>query len=255
MGATLANAEYLPGEMVMSGRGIKRISMPINIRVRGNTSSIVQDKKSYKILLNDTYDLLGRDSGYSCKEWVLLNNGRNLNTYIGNYVGVLCEMEWQPQMIFVNVMLNGDWKGCYCLTEAVTLESACGLISETGYIFENDAYWWNSEGAYFKTEKQIYQLGYTFKYPKIRNKDEAVALALKNYMQEFEDRILSGDVSYQHYIDEESYISWILARDIIGNGGGGGSNMYFYKYDFDVNNPTSSKVKMGTLWNFDGASS
>lgn len=254
MGGAMINNEYLSGEMVMSGGGIESVSMGVDIRVRGNTSSVLNDKKSYKIKLENRCDLLGRNKGeYSCKEWVLLNNGVNLKTYIGDYVGALCGMDWQPQMMFVNVILNGDWKGCYCLTEAVSLESSYGLVSETGYIFENDAYWWNSDDLYFKLDNQQYQFGYTFKYPKISNKDEKAVWLLQNYMQEFENRILSGDVSYQDYIDEKSYSSWILARDIMGNADSGGSNMYFYKYDFDENDPTSSKVKMGPLWDFDAA--
>lgn len=251
-GATITDNEYLAGEMAMSGGGLKSVSGSVKIRVRGNTSSVDQEKKSYKIKLQDPCDLLDRKKGCSCKEWVLLNNGRNLNTYIGNYIGTLCGMEWQPQMAFVNVILNGDWKGCYCLTEAVCLESSYGLVGDTGYIFENDTYWWNSDGDYFKTDNQIYELGYTFKYPEIRDKGEGAVLALQRYMQEFEDRILGGDLSYQDYIDEKSYSNWILARDILGNFDGGGSNMYFYKYDFDENNATSSKVKMGPLWDFDG---
>ena len=252
-GATIVNNDYLSGEMMMSGEGFQSVSTGVDIKVRGNTSSCDRDKKSYKIKLDNANDLLGRGSGYSGKEWVLLNNGNSLNTYIGDYVAALCGMDWQPQMMFVNVILNGDWKGCYCLTEAVSQESSYGLVSETGYIFENDAYWWNSEDLYFKTDNQIYQLGYTFVYPEISSKEETVVLELQNYMQEFENRILDGDVSYQDYIDESSYIRWILVRDILGNTDGGGSNMFFYKYDFDVKNPTSSKVKMGPLWDFDGA--
>lgn len=252
-GASIVNNEYLSGEMVMSGGGVQSISTGVDIRVRGNTSSLYNDKKSYKIKLDNAIDLLGRGGGYSGKEWVLLNNGCSLKTYIGNYVAALCGMEWQPQMMFVNVILNGDWKGCYCLTEAVNRESSCGLVSETGYIFENDAYWWKSEDLCFKTDNQAYQVGYTFVYPEISSKDETAVLALQDYMQEFENRILDGDISYQDYIDESSYIRWILVRDIVGNTDGGGSNMFFYKYDFDENNPTSSKVKMGPLWDFDGA--
>lgn len=251
-GATIVDNEYISGEMVISGGGIKNVSAGLDIRVRGNTSTL-QSKKSYKIRLDDAYDLLDRNKGYSCREWVLLNNGIELKTYLGNYIGTLCEMEWQPEMMFVNVILNGDWKGCYCLTEAVCRESSYGLVSETGYIFENDAYWWNSEDLYFKTNRQIYALGYTFKYPEIVSKDETAVLMLQNYMQDFEDKIYSGDISYQNYIDEKSYSSWILARDILGNTDAGGSNMYFYKYDFDEDDHTSTKVKMGPLWDFDGA--
>lgn len=251
-GATIVNNEYLEGMMGLSGNGLRNLSSDIKIKVRGNTSVVYQDKKSYKIKLPIAMDLLGNES-YMLKEWVLLNVGTDLKTYIGDYLGILCGMEWQPQMIFVNVILNGDWKGCYILTEAVGVEAARANVSESGYIFENDAYWWNAEGEYFKTLNQNYLMGYTFKYPKMENAFDERIYKMQVYMQDFEDCILTGDSTYGTYIDESSFASWILVRDLLGQGDGGGTNMYLYKYDYDDGNPISSKVKMGPLWDFDSA--
>lgn len=252
-GRTITNNKSVIGEMVMYGNGIGRertLSTGMKIRIRGNTSVVVLPNKSFRISLDDSYPLLG-NTDISCKEWVLLNNGMKLNTYVGDYVGELCGMEWQPHMMFVNVILNGDWQGCYNLTPAVGIDAAGSNVSNSGYIFENDAYWWNSDGLYFKTEHQMRQMGYTFKYPDITGPEDEIVLRLKNYMQEFENCILNGGEKYREYIDEGSFAKWILAQDILGNIDGGGSNMYFYKYDYDENNPTSSKVKMGPLWDFD----
>lgn len=252
-GQTIINNESVIGKMVMYGNGIGRertLSTGMKIRVRGNSSAVFTPNKSFRISLDDSYPLLG-NTDISCKEWVLLNTGMKLKTYVGDYVGELCGMEWQPRMMFVNVILNGDWQGCYNLTPAVNIDAAGDKVSGSGYIFENDAYWWNSDGLYFKTEHQIKQMGYTFKYPDITSPEDETVLRLKNYMQEFENCILNGDEKYREYIDEESFAKWILVQDILGNTDGGGSNMYFYKYDYDENNPTSSKVKMGPLWDFD----
>lgn len=251
-GATITNNEYVFGEMSMHESGMrgKSISTGVKIRVRGNTSSIFEAKKSYKIHLDMPYPLL-EDDDISCEEWILLNNGISLNTYVGDYVGEICGMEWQPHMRFVNVILNGDWKGCYCLTTAVGIDSAESNVSSSGYIFEYDSYWWNSDGLYFRTENQSGRFGYTFKYPDVTSPDDEVVLRLKKYMQKFENCILNGDEQYREYIDETSYARWILAQDILGNKDGDGSNMYYYKYDYYQSNPTSTKVKMGPLWDFD----
>lgn len=250
LGGTITNNDYVSGSMVMYGSQMKGISVGMKIRVRGNTSSIVSDKKSYKLHLDDVYDLLGNDEMAS-DEWVLLNNGYSINTYIGDYVGDLCGMEWQPHMMFVNVILNGDWKGCYCLTPAVNINNAGGLVSDEGYIFENDAYYWKPEEIYFKTENQIYQMGYTFKYPELTDSEDIRIIRLQKYMQEFENYLVNGDEQYINYIDEVSFAKWILVRDIIGTLDAPGSYIYYYKYDFDLNNQTSTKVKMGPLWDFD----
>ena len=250
LGGTISNNDYVSASMLMYGKQVDSISVGVEIRVRGNTSSIISEKKSYKLHLSDMYDLLGTGE-IASDEWVLLNNGYSLNTYVGDYIGDLCGMEWQPHMRFVNVIVNGDWKGCYCLTPAVSITNAGRFVSDDGYIFENDAYYWKPGEVYFKTENQIYQMGYTCKYPELNHCEDERLLRLQSYVQEFENSLMSSDEQYVNYIDEESFAKWVLARDLVGTLDGPGSNIYYYKYDFDSSNPTSTKIKMGPLWDFD----
>jgi hypothetical protein len=248
LGDTLTDNDYVDASLELTKAGDASRTLQVQIKVRGNTSSARYDKKSYKLQFDKAVDLLG--NGTKRKEWALLK-GADLNTYLGCYIGELCGMEWQPKMTFVNVMINGDWKGCYCLMEPVNKETAGEYVSTTGYIFENDAYWWNTDGIYFKTEAQIYQLGYTFKYPKINKSNDTRIAKLQQYMQEFENYILAGDQLYQNYIDEDSFAAWILARDILGTLDSAGSNMCFYIEDFDATDGISNKIKMGPLWDHD----
>ena len=252
-GRTIINNESVPAEYMMRQSGCADIASRIKIKVRGNTSSVAGYKQSYKIILNEPMDLLGRGTKYANKNWVLLNSGTNLKTYIGEYVAGLYDVEWSPEMMFVNVILNGDWKGCFLLIESVDRSVARVNVSNTGYIFENNAYWWKPDVLYFQLEHQHVAMRYTFKYPHINNSDDPRFFQLQQYMQEYEDLIFSGNVEYRNYIDEESFAKWILVRDLMGEFDGLGSNMYFYKYDFELDNPTSSKVKMGPLWDFDGS--
>lgn len=252
-GETITNNQYVNGSMTMIRNQTESPSMQMKWKIRGNANTVTQPKKPYKIVLDAPADLLGGGAETTGREWVLLSNGIELKTYLGTYLSNLCGVEWVPPMEFVNVMVNGDWKGCYILTTAVCYEAAHGRVSSSGYIFENDAYWWNENRIYFKTEEQLYQMGYTFKYPKIKKEDDPRIAQLQKYMQEVEDLVLAGNSDYQELIDEDTLVSWILVRDILGQGDGGGSNMYFYKYDFDLENSRSSKVKMGPLWDFDSA--
>ncbi len=131
-GATITDAEYVSGNMTVSGSGVAAGQYEMKFKVRGNTSAVEKEKKSYKIKLSAKADLLGRGSAYADKTWILLNTGTNLNTYIGDIVSKKVGMEWTPSMTFVNVEINGDWQGLYILTEAVEEGSNRVNISDSG---------------------------------------------------------------------------------------------------------------------------
>lgn len=249
------------------GQGQKTdVRSEVQIRVRGNTSSVLYDKKSYKLLFSEPTDLLelGEDTGdgdvepRKRTEWVLLPNADNIRNFLGYTVSDICGVEWQLQMRYVNLLLNGDYLGTYVLTESVGKESAGNLVSDTGYIFENDIYWWNTDGMFFRTTHQDRTLAYTVRYPEVTRNSNRF-LYLSDYMEDFDNALFAKGVeneelpayAYSDYIDMDSFVSWIMARDVLCNSDGGGSNMYFYKYDYDPENPLSSKVKMGPLWDFD----
>lgn len=254
----IANNDYVPGSMVFSQNAQTSFVSKVKIRVRGNTSSALSIKKSYKIVLEDPLDLLELGNEYADKEWILLGSGASqLNTYIGNYLAGLCGAEWVPKTRFVNVILNNEWIGHYLLIESVKRSTARCNISSDGYLFECDAYWWNSGDKYFKTDcleiDSADKLGFTFKYPPIKDSDDIKAVLLKKYMEEFETKLYTGNENFWEYMDIESFVAWIMVWDLMGGTDAIGSNMYYYIYDLDPSDPTSNKLKMGPLWDFDGS--
>ena len=248
-GVSITNNYYKPGVLELSGTGIKSMLVKLNIRCRGNSSSSENNKKQYKLELSDPYDFLDDGSG-KCKDWVLLNAGDDLNIFTANKVIDLCELSWETEAGFVNVILNGDWKGCYYLTRSVGKESAKDLVSDTGFIVEDDLYFWKDNTVYFKTKAQIPQFGWTLKYPRVRNADDPVVKDISSYMQCVEDSIVN-DLNFQDYIDQESFAKCMLVRDIMGVDDWGGSNYYYYLYALDVNDPQKYKLYMGPLWDWD----
>ncbi len=250
-GSTIGNNEFV--KCVFSGKGDEfgNLSLGGKIKVRGNTSSLNSPKKSYRIELNSPIRIGDEENVY--KSWNLLNNGSNLKTLMGCHIGEMCGMEWQPKMTFVNLMLNGDWQGCYCMIPAVGRETAGSLVDGSGYIFENDSYWWSDTGATFKTSYQEETNAYTFKFPNILNPDDNRLLKLKDYMDSLEEAVYNDNGDYESYIDEDTWISWILSRDIIANLDGGGTNAFYYIKSFGEGNDADNKVKMGPLWDFDRA--
>ncbi len=247
IGSTIIDNEYVVSKIVCTGFENYVGSQGGKIKIRGNTSSLNSEKKSYKIELDNATKLLTDEP--ALKEWVLLNSGTNLKTYVGCLVGEACEMEWQPSVRFVNVMLNGDWKGIYYLIPAVGRESAGDLVEKSGSIFEADAYWWSEDDCNFRTEFLSPAIRYTFKYPKIKHADDERLAIINKKMQEIENSIVNGE-EMPSEIDKDSWIKWILARDIISNRDGAGTNVFYYIKSI---NEKDSMVKMGPLWDFDRA--
>lgn len=251
-GDTLTDNDYVEGTMTLMEPGSDDFTCETEIRMRGNTSSAQHDKKSYKLRLGQSYDMLGLGWEYASREWVLLNVGTSLNNYVGQYVSEACGMEWVAHGRFVNVMVNGDWKGLFYLIEPVSKERAGNLVSSTGYIFENDAYWWKEDTPYFRLEDQIHQMAFTFRYPEVRDSDSPRARELQDYAEDVFGLIVAGDSSVSSYIDFDSFASWVMVRDAMQTIDAAGSNMYYYLYDLDTRDYTANKLKMGPVWDFDG---
>lgn len=259
-GVGLTKNEYVSGRMKISindstlydsGEYSQDIS-GMRIKLRGNTSSYYWEKKPYKIKLSRKEDLLFRgESKYKDKDWVLQRIYDKLNTrfFTGNYLGELMGLGWQPQWEYVNLVINGDYKGDYLLFESVEKESGRIDIDDTGYIIEDDAYWWNEE-VYFKGNILVNQTGYTFKYPDTDDLNDSIINNIRDYILGFEDALVNGrDIS--SYIDINSFAAWLLAQDILGQGDSGGTNRFLYKKEFDPSNPFKTPLRMGTLWDFD----
>jgi len=254
-GAGIKNATKVPGKLLIlknddvlyySGEYDKGNS-GMTLKIRGNTSAY-HDKKPYKIKLQKKADLLSRkdDNNYKDKEWVLLKyNG--LKTLVGFKLNELLGMQWTPSFQFVNVMINGDYRGLYMLCESVKRNTNCRLnVDETGYIIEYDAYWWN-ENVYFVSDFS-YQMNYTFKYPDEEEITTEKIEYIKQYIKTLETAIKQGE-QYENYIDVDSWANWLLVQDILGNCDSGGANIFITKYD----NADSSKLIMGNLWDFDSS--
>jgi hypothetical protein len=251
-GGSIRNATKVPGSLVIykgdetlydSGEYEEGVS-GMKYNIRGNWSSWLP-KKPFKIKLEKKADLLCRgNKKYNDRNWVLLKEEHTLlNLYAGTEINRLAGMPWTPAFQFVNVVINGDFRGLYALCESVRRNSDCRLDvnKDTGYIFEYDPYWWNED--FFVPSN--YSDNYTFKHPDVEDFTEESTTYISNAVLEMEQSLKDG--TYPYYIDVLSYASWLIAHDILGTQDGLGSNIYMTKYD----NTTSSLFQMANLWDFD----
>ena len=249
-GYGIRNATKVPGRLTItlgdevfydSGSYEKNVS-GMRIKIRGNSSAYPQ-KKPYKVKLEVGDDLLlrGNDETYSDKDWLLIKDS-DLRQCIGYETCRLMGMEWTPGYQYVNVVMNGDYRGLYLLCEPVERNTHCRInVSKTGYIAESDAYFWN-EDLYIPSF--LNPFGWTFKYPDADDITGEQFAWLTGELTRLEET-LSGD-RYAERIDVESFARWLLTHDILGTWDSYGSNLFIARYD-----TLDSKVRMPVLWDFD----
>ena len=251
MGKSITNATKVPAHMTVtlgddtlydSGPFMEDIS-GLTIKVRGNTSAY-KSQKPYKLKLEKKADLLcrGNDAVYKDKHWVLLAD-LSPNTGLGFTVSRLVGMEWTPAWQFINVVLNGQYRGLYVLCEQIRRNENCRLnVDKTsGYIIEHDAYWWN-EPVYFQTTTGR---KYTFNYPDEEDVTQTQLSYIKEVVSAFEESIADG--TYPQHIDVESFARWLFCHDVLGTWDSGGTNQYLAKQDYSRTSP----LRMPCLWDFD----
>lgn len=254
-GTSVVDNEYVYARMAISLKDSVLYDSGVDgmkIRLRGNTSNL-WGKKPYKLKLSKKRDLLFRGIQYEDKDWVLkaVYDGLITRVYTGLEVGRQVGLDWSPGCRLVNLVINGNYKGDYLLFEIVEREQHRVKVEKSGYIIEDDAYWWN-EDVYFKSNVLPRQVGYTFKYPDPENVNDRIIENIRSYIWDFEVALLEGgDIS--RYIDIDNWAAWLLAQDILGQSDAAGTNWFLYKEDYDALSPGSTLLKMGPLWDFDGA--
>jgi hypothetical protein len=251
---SIRNATKVPGRVIITenvdtlfdtGEYIKGES-GMTIKIRGNSTPYF-DKKPFKIKLQKKGDLLCRGDDYADKNWLLIKDGdQSINAFIGFKTNDYFQLQWTPSFRYVNLVFNNEYRGFYMLIEAVERNPKCRLNvqKDTGFIIEYDAYWWN-EDLYFDSDINPL-FNFTFKYPDPDDITEERYQEIKKSVNSLEKHVIQGG-QLSDVIDIDSFVSWVLAQDILGNMDGWGSNIFMTKYD----NSTSSKFMMGNMWDFD----
>ena len=255
-GRTITNVTKVPasmqiidssGNLVYESGEYKHKNSGLTIKLRGNTSVDLAGKSSYKLKLQKKADLLASlnsrsGESFQDKEWILHKTATTFDPVIGFAVCDIVGVPWTPKYAFVNVVLNNEYFGFYMLMEAIDRNESRIDVSESGYIIERDAYWWNEKVKFITP---VYNQKYTFKYPDDDDISEEQLSYIEGYVNTLEQHI--GDGSYGDYIDVESFARWLLVHDFLGSWDVAGSNVFMSKYDASEN----SKLRMLTNWDFD----
>lgn len=213
----------------------------VSIRGRGNATWAAYPKKPYKLKFDKKTNIL------SCKgkHFVLLANYCDkslMRVGIGLQACRLIGMEWTPADDYVELVLNGEYLGCYQLAETVRQSKDRVNVSDSGFLLQYDRYWYNSEPVYFLTDTYRYPM--IVKYPEVEDLTETHYEYVKEEMNEAERCIASNVSGIWDMLDLESFAKWYYVANLLMLYD---ANYYFYKYD----NKSSSKVHIGPLWDFE----
>ena len=253
------------------------------IRERGNASREFP-KKPWKIKFDKKQNIL--DAPAKAKKWTLLNNYGDktlMRNMLAFDVARMMGMEYVPYCSPVDVILNGEYKGCYQLCDQVEVNDDRLEIEEMkaddiegealtgGYFVEIDGYAYE-EPVWFQTDH--YYLPVTVKSP-----DEDVIVDkqlnyIKDYFNNLENLMKDKDpvTGYRSVFDNESFIQHMLVNEVAGNTDTYWSTFMYKRrsdpviytgpvWDFDLgfNNdfrtyPVTQRSGDGYLWNTDLAS-
>lgn len=231
------------------------------IKGRGN-STWGQPKKPYAVKLNKKAEVLGMPKH---KRWCLLTN--SLGYFFGNQTGYELSrrsesMEWAPHAKYVELILNGEFKGTYLLTEQIKIDENRLNITEIksgdiegdavtgGYLFTYDNTWDED----YKFHSQYFNMPVMFKIP-----DEDIPDAQFNYVQDYinnfeaslmdEERFATRE--YLDYIDIDTFIDQYFVWETCGPGEVNSSSDFPIPRSVYYHKDRNGKLKAGPVWDFD----
>lgn len=273
------NSEYLKARVTIVLRGdtlyesgpYRKAASGLRIKIRGNSSGTLTPPP-YKLRLERAGVLLtaAPQGAKPHKDWALLpfsewnsdfdyepcllhTTGCIVNRALARLLGT---DDWTPRSEFVNVVLNGTWRGMYCLSETVEPGEGRMEVAREGFIIENDAYWWNAGGDYFKSSHQHSQMGWTWKYPDADDLTLARKAAVAAQVEGFERALFEPQPgeSPAEWMDYTSAARWLIGQDILGNQDSAGSNLFLWA-DSAAGKPGADGgglLRMGPMWDFSG---
>lgn len=278
-GQVIVDEPKIPADMgiIYNGPGIRNnVNDPFNnysgkvgIEIRGQSSQMFP-MKSYSV---DLWDASGNSINRSIlgmpseSDWVLYAPYTD-KTLMRNFLAYTISREmgrWAARCHFVEVVINGDYKGIYVLMEKIKRNSnrvnitkinpidISGDVLTGGYIFSLD----KEPDGWFSTYPIPYSLNnayrrYTYVYPKLENIVQPQKDYIKSYVDSFEHALAGPDYQdpvkgVRKFADLPSFIDFFIVNEVSRNVDGYRLSSFFYK----DRNSKNGKIFAGPVWDYD----
>lgn len=218
---------------------------PGTIKERGNASRLYP-KRPYRIKFDSKERVLG--SPAKAKKWTLIPNYSD-KTLVRNMLAFeisrQLKMPYTPFCTLVDVMLNGEYKGCYQLTDQIEInknrvnitemspEDNSGEALTGGYLFEIDAY---------ATEEASYFISFCGNPVTIKSPDEEeITTEQYNYIRTHFNKM---EQNKKKYLDMYSFLRHFLVGELSGN-----TDTYWSTYMYKQR--SNDTIYTGPVWDFD----
>ena len=241
----------------------------IGIEIRGQSSQMFP-MKSYSIELWDNAGSSVDKSLFGLpkeSDWVLYAPYTD-KTLMRNFLAYTFSREmghWASNCRYVEVVVNGDYKGIYVFMEKIKRGSGRVPVTKIassdisgdavtgGYIFSIDKEadgWYSAVYPPYGSSGQNIRFSYI--YPKLSSIVTAQQDYLKKYVDSFEtalnsDHFQDKQTGWREYADEASFIDYSIVNEISRNVDGYRLSSYFNK----DRQSKGGKIKAGPAWDYD----
>lgn len=224
----------------------------VEMKGRGNTSWKLYDKKGYQLKFDSKTSVLGMGKA---KKWVLLANASDdsmMRTSLTYRMAENMDMAFVPAMEYVDLWVNGEYRGTYMIGDKVELGSSrLDLQNDQGVIFEHDEAFYKEEDHWIFSE----QLQRHFALKEIVEEEDSVIEAAKTDFQEAVDELveyirseLPSEVTLEELnqmIDVDSFIQYYLVTEYVLNREAIVTSFYWYK------DGPEDVIHLGPIWDYD----
>ena len=215
------------------------------VRGRGNASWLYFPKKPYRLKFKSKQSPLGAPA--SAKKWTLISNYSDktlMRNILAFEVSKAVGQAYTPYIHPVDVVVNGEYRGCYQLCDQV--EAASDRVpAKDGYLIEVDSYAYD-EVVMFTSANGT---PVTIKHPDEEDITQEQWSFIEGFFNNMENSALSLDFmdpekGYRNYLDLESFLKNFIVGEFCGNPDMLWS-VYMYKDAAD------GKLFVGPTWDHD----
>lgn len=252
-GSEITNREkWKAGKIIIDPQGnvgIDTYNSTLEIKGRGN-NSWAQPKKPYALKLTNKDPIFGMTKH---KRWAVLANYSDrtlLRNRVSFEIAKRTKLAWTPDSRFVEVFLNGSYRGQYLITEQIRLDkNRVNIDEDSGYLIEADRY--AAEDDEYPFRPSFSDLPMKMKEPEPATDTQKEYIV--NYFNTIENLIYKASpevpdsLEYHTYIDIASFIDWWIVQELAGNRD---SRLPGSVYMYKDKNP-SDKLFAGPVWDFD----
>lgn len=267
----LSKVQYVAATVTIKGAANDKFnvhSLGASIRCRGNSSysssaalSAYNSKNSYRLKLDEKANLLGVGNSVN-RDWVLHSNkfdASNLRNYfVWNLANQMASLSFVPSCTWVNLYVNGDYRGIYMISEQIEVANNrieiddSGTDPDKGYLVELDMRGQQENGVvegldYFYLpgfyDKGIANLREWVIKSEITSKAETTFI--RNYFIRCHNAIMKGNQGeIDALVDIDSLVDMFILQELSKDVDGGGASIYWQK-------EKAGKLSFTAPWDYD----